>query len=118
MVDFLTSSFTTRTSSPIGEGTLKLLLTERFINEPKGRVIAEFNLDTISSNPSLDTLLEDGDRIIIPKFHNIVHVFGQVTNPSSFAIKDKFKFNDYLEMAGAFQSKNRRYCLFIFSTDL
>lgn len=117
MVDFLTSSFTTRTSSPIGEGTLKLLLTERFINEPKGRVIAEFNLDTISSNPSLDTLLEDGDRIIIPKFHNIVHVFGQVTNPSSFAIKDKFKFNDYLEMAGAFGEARTEDIAYLYSPD-
>ena len=80
-------------------------------------VIAEFNLDTISSNPSLDTLLEDGDRIIIPKFHNIVHVFGQVTNPSSFAIKDKLKFNDYLEMAGAFGEARTEDIAYLYSPD-
>ena len=117
MVDFLTSSFTTRSSSPIGEGTLQLLLTERFINEPQGRVIAEFNLDTLSSNPALDTLLEDGDKIIIPKFHNIVHVFGQVTNPSSFAIKNNLKFNDYLEMAGAFGETRTEDVAYLYSPD-
>ena len=54
------------TSSMQDSGMMELLLQIKN-SKPTGRIIAEFDLDIISSDPSKDTILEDGDKIYIPQ---------------------------------------------------
>ena len=45
--------------------------------------MAEFDLDVIKANPSLDTTLDDGDQIIIPIKIEQVYIFGEVNQPGA-----------------------------------
>ena len=44
----------------------------------KGRVSAEFSQRKVEKDPSLDTILADGDEIFIPLFTSDVYVTGDV----------------------------------------
>ncbi|MDB2448201.1 SLBB domain-containing protein [Gammaproteobacteria bacterium] len=67
------------TSSLQDSGLMEILI-EIKNSESTGRVIAEFDLDVISSNPSKDTILENGDRIFIPQLTQQVYIQGEVSN--------------------------------------
>ena len=67
---------------------------------PTGRIIAEFDLDIIANDPSLDTLLEDGDRLIIPQITQQVYIHGEVATPGATRYKAGMDVNYYLEKAG------------------
>ncbi len=70
---------------------------------PIGRVVSEFDLDTLEKYPEKDILLESGDRIFVPERSSTVTVSGQVLSPTSFSFNPKFKVNDYVQLAGGFQ---------------
>ena len=77
---------------------------------PIGRVVSEFDIDTLEKYPEKDILLESGDRIFVPERSSTVTVSGQVLSPTSFSFNPKFKVNDYIQLAGGFQEgadKNR-----------
>ena len=65
-----------------------------------GRVIAEFNLDVINSDPELDTILEDGDSILIPNITQQVYVQGEVSNPGAIRYKSGEDIEYYLKNSG------------------
>ncbi|MDB9747777.1 SLBB domain-containing protein [Gammaproteobacteria bacterium] len=48
--------------------------------KPEGRVMAEFDIDVLKADPSLDTRLEDGDEIIIPYIAEQVYVYGEINS--------------------------------------
>jgi len=68
--------------------------------ESTGRIIAEFDLDLISRDPSLDTILEDGDRLLIPQKTQQVYVQGEVANPGAIRYSPGKDINFYLERSG------------------
>ena len=45
--------------------------------EPSGRLISDFELSKLESDPYKDRVLEDGDVIHIPSFMNEVYVYGE-----------------------------------------
>ena len=55
---------------------LPILMNELKKSIISGRIIAEFDLDVIASNPNLDTLLEDQDKILVPFQTQQVYVYG------------------------------------------
>ena len=67
---------------------------------PTGRIIAEFDLDIIANDPSLDTILEDGDRLIIPQITQQVYIHGEVATPGATRYKAGMDVNYYIEKAG------------------
>jgi protein involved in polysaccharide export with SLBB domain len=79
-LDNLASNSNTNISE---ESNVGLLLTQIKESEVSGRVIAEFDLDVIKNNPTLDTTLEDGDRILIPYITQQVYVQGEISNPGA-----------------------------------
>lgn len=83
-----------------GDSVLQLLLSEMKNIEVKGRVVAEFDLLKIRSNPDKDTLLLEGDSIYIPKMSKTVFVHGEVSNPGGLMFSDANKIENYLNMAG------------------
>ncbi|MFQ5657285.1 MAG: SLBB domain-containing protein [Candidatus Methylomirabilales bacterium] len=49
-----------------------------------------------------DAILQDGDRLEIPKFENVIRIEGAVKNPITVTFQPGKRVKDYLEMAGGF----------------
>ena len=69
----------------IGEGVLPLLEQELKAQEFIGRLVTNFNLEQIKKDPSLDTVLFDEDKIVIPQIQKVVYLFGDFNNPSNYS---------------------------------
>jgi len=65
-----------------------------------GRIMAEFDLSVLSADPSLDTVLDDGDEIIIPTETQQVYIFGEVNNDGAIRYKPSQTINNYLSRSG------------------
>lgn len=82
-----------------GEG-LYLTLEKLKNTKPSGRIIAEFDMDLIQADPTLDTLLSDEDEIIIPHISQQVYVYGQVNNPGSVRYMPGKSIQYYINKSG------------------
>ena len=96
-----------RISSVGGDPTLALSSISRLITnleniDPIGRVVTEFDLDTIERSPERDLLLEPGDRILIPERSSTITVSGQVLSPTSFSFDPTLKVKNYIDLAGGY----------------
>ena len=76
------------------------LLVQIKNSEPTGRVIAEFDLDIISSDSSKDTILEDGDRIYIPQLTQQVYIQGEVSNTGAIRYTPGQDIDYYINKSG------------------
>lgn len=65
-----------------------------------GRIIAEFDLDIIANNPSLDTILEDGDKLIIPKITQQVYIQGEISNTGAIRYSPGMNLDYYINKSG------------------
>lgn len=72
--------------------------------KPTGRAIAEFNLQAIANDPSLDMLIDNGDVIQVPKFTNSVYVYGQVNKPNAVLYEPNKDLKKYISDAGGYNS--------------
>ncbi len=80
--------------------SLALVLKQLRDAESNGRVIAEFDLDVIESNPNTDTILEDKDEILIPVITQQVYVQGEVSNPGAIRYAPGKSINFYVKGSG------------------
>ena len=76
-----------------------------FINELKnsavsGRINAEFNLDKLESNPSLNVKLMEGDEIIIPEVVDHIYIFGEIANQGTTNYAANQTLSGYLNNVG------------------
>jgi protein involved in polysaccharide export with SLBB domain len=62
--------------------------------EPRGQVVLA------GRESVMDTLLQDGDVLVIPERSSIVMVHGEVTQPTAIAYDSKSTVADYVELAG------------------
>lgn len=62
--------------------------------QPRGQVVLA-GRETV-----MDTLLEDGDVLVVPERSTIVMVHGEVTNPTALAFDSSSTVSDYIELAG------------------
>tara|TARA_A100001234_G_scaffold219643_1_gene230876 strand:+ start:301 stop:2592 length:2292 start_codon:yes stop_codon:yes gene_type:complete len=72
-------------------------IDERFL----GRVSGDFVPGT---RGAFETILFDGDEIIVPKYPSTINVFGEVLNPISFQYENNIDVRDSISMAGGFQT--------------
>ena len=84
------------------EGSISLEIIQSQLNsiEPSGRVMAEFDIDLLSEDKSLDTTLEDGDQIIIPYITQQVYIYGEVNNIGTVRYQPGKNVSYYLENSG------------------
>ena len=87
------------TSSMQDSGVTELLIQIKN-SESTGRVIAEFDLDIISSDPSKDTILEDGDKIYIPQLTQQVFIQGEVSNSGAIRYAPGKDIDYYINKSG------------------
>jgi protein involved in polysaccharide export with SLBB domain len=83
-----------------GMATLQQLLAAASNEQAEGRVVVHFNsLEQLSGSPE-DVVLEDQDKITIPKRPSSVLVLGQVNNQIAIAARPGMTVTDYLYKAG------------------
>ena len=99
-VNYIISNIGKADSGSIDSSVIDLLAEELRSRDLKGRVVANFNLDAIKNDPSLDMRLMDGDIITIPKLQKVVYLFGDFRNPSNFIYDSSKNVNDYINIAG------------------
>lgn len=72
--------------------------------KPTGRIIAELDPRMISSSPELNIVLEAGDTIYLPKRASSVSIVGAVLNPVTAPYAPSSQVEDYIKIAGGYQS--------------
>ena len=80
--------------------SLPFILDELKTSIVSGRVMAEFDLDVIKSNPDLDTKLDDEDKIIVPTITQQIYIFGEVNNIGATRYIAGNDINEYLMNSG------------------
>ena len=98
---FITNLITNGSSvnQDTGIGNLLLQLKE---TESTGRIVAEFDLDLIKNNPSLDTVLEDGDKLLIPQNTQQVFIQGEVGNSGAIRYAPGKGIDFYINKSGGY----------------
>ena len=98
---FITNLITNGSSvnQDTGIGNLLLQLKE---TESTGRIVAEFDLDLIKNNPSLDTVLEDGDKLLIPQITQQVYIQGEVANSGAIRYAPGKGIDFYINKSGGY----------------
>ena len=95
----------------IGDISMLSSLAESIEPENLGRIAGNFSP---SSQSSKDTILFDGDKVVIPKMSNIVSVIGSVLNPIAFEFSENLSIGNAISNAGGYQSyadKKRVYII-------
>jgi len=76
------------------------ILIELKNSKSTGRIIAEFDLNIIANEPDKDTILENGDRIIIPQMTQQVYIQGEVSNTGAARYTPGKNINYYINTSG------------------
>ena len=68
------------------------------------------HLDDALAHPGSDEDIElqDGDRLVIPRFNHTVKISGDVLKPNTVAIKEHKNYKYYIEQAGGYGRRARK----------
>lgn len=78
-------------------------LEQQLLKQPAlGRITVTADPTILAVKPELDTLLQPGDFIYIPKRPSTVAVSGEVLNPGSFQFRPNMSVDDYIDLAGGY----------------
>lgn len=94
---FIESSFSGSSESL---DSLNIFMNEIKNSSVSGRINAEFNLEKLEGNPSLNTKLMEGDEIIIPEKVDHIYVFGEIANQGTSNYIVNQKLEDYIDSVG------------------
>ena len=95
----------------VGDINIIRALSETIDPENLGRLAGNF---APNSQASINTVLFDGDSLIIPKNSNTINVLGEVLNPIAFEYSKKTSVRSAINMAGGYQQsadKKRVYVI-------
>ncbi len=108
------------TTPNVNPGILTYLqsLQNTLLHQPAlGRISVESDPTILSVKPQLDTLLQPGDFIYVPKRPSTVAVSGEVLNPGSFQYRAGMSLNNYLDLAGGVSKTSDTDSTFIIMPD-
>jgi polysaccharide biosynthesis/export protein len=93
-----------------GEALLagQALISQLATVEVPGRVVVEADPRVLAVRPDLDTVLESGDAVVMPKKPNFVLALGDVSNPGALQFVPGKLARDYLREAGGAQASADR----------
>ena len=101
----------TQKGDAVGDIDILRALSESIDPENLGRLAGDFSP---KSQASLNTVLLDNDRIVVPKNPNAISVFGEVLNPIAMEYKKNLSLNSAINNAGGYQQyadKRRVYVI-------
>jgi protein involved in polysaccharide export with SLBB domain len=102
-VELQSGALIAATTPQVNPGILTYLqsLQNTLLHQPAlGRISVEADPTILSVKPQLDTLLQPGDFIYVPKRPATVAVSGEVLNPGSFQYRPGMSLTDYMDLAG------------------
>lgn len=68
--------------------------------EVVGRISIMVDPAVLRAHPEMDTIVQPGDTLFIPKRPSTVNVSGEVLNPGSFQYRANYTVEDYVSLAG------------------
>ncbi|HWY14789.1 MAG TPA: SLBB domain-containing protein [Rhizomicrobium sp.] len=104
-VELQTGALTAATTPNVNPSLLTYLqsLEGQLLHQPAlGRITVTADPTILAVKPELDTLLQPGDFIYIPKRPSTVSVSGEVLNPGSFQYRPDMSLDDYVDLAGGY----------------
>jgi len=84
------------------QAILTIVTNEIKNQEVSGRVVVEFDLRKIALNKNLDTSLQDGDSIFIPRKTNNIHILGEVRNPATISYFQNMTISEAINSTGSY----------------
>ena len=93
--------------------SLPFILEELKRSEVNGRIMAEFDLDVIKANPSLDTTIENGDEITIPIKSEQVYIFGEINQSGAVRYQPSKDLNYYISSVGGLIESSDKSNIFV-----
>lgn len=113
--DLLTLIMNQSSSNPEADLTpLVTLASDLRDSEASGRIQVELDLQKLQSNPSLNTILQDGDEVIIPELVNHIYIFGEISNQGTVLFDQDMGVDYYINKQGGLlesADKNAIYVL-------
>ena len=91
----------TQLGQNIGDVSIIRALSEKIEPENLGRIAGNFSPGSVTS---METILLDGDTIIIPKNTNTINVLGEVLNPIAFEYSKNMNVRSAIDNAGGYQA--------------
>jgi protein involved in polysaccharide export with SLBB domain len=85
--------------------------------EAPGRVVVEADPRVLQRRPDLDTVLESGDAIVVPKRPSFVLALGDVANPGALRFAQNKPIGNYLRETGGLQSTADQKRIFVVLPD-
>ena len=92
---------------------IALLTEELRARQSTGRVITEFHMNKLSADPSLDVILNDKDRIVIPPLQKVIYLFGDFKKPVNIGFNPDLSIKDYITMAGGLNDSAQKELIVI-----
>jgi len=81
------------------------LLQELRESPVSGRVVTEFDLNKLQSNPDKDITLQKGDTVFIPEKINHVYLFGEISNQGTIQYQPNKSIDFYIDQKGGTLSR-------------
>ena len=100
----------TQKGDRIGDINIIRALSESIEPENIGRIAGDFSPN---SSSSINTVLFDGDRIIIPKNPNTINVLGEVLNPIAFEFEKRLSVREAIRKAGGYKEYAKRNSVYV-----
>lgn len=100
----------TQKGDQIGDINIIRALSETIEPENIGRIAGDFSPNSFSS---INTVLFDGDRIIIPKSPNTINVLGEVLNPIAFEFEKSLSVREAIDRAGGYKEYAKRNSTYV-----
>ena len=92
---------------------IRLITVDIANAEPLGRVVIEADPTVLQVRPDLDTVMQPGDTLFIPKRPNSVTVSGDVLNPGAVQFVPGARADVYIAQAGGYQRSADRNRVFL-----
>jgi polysaccharide export outer membrane protein len=100
-------------ADPSALGAVRDISLQLQQTEAVGRMVIEADPAVLRVRKDLDTVLEPGDRIVMPKRPNFVTVVGDVLNPGSLQFTPGKSVKEYLAEAGGLQRSADKKRVFV-----
>lgn len=112
--DLLTLIMNQSSSNPEADLTPLISLASNLKDyEVSGRIQVELDLDKLKNNPSLNTILQDGDEIIIPELVNHVYIFGEISNQGTVMYDQNKDVDYYIDKQGGLLSSADENAIYV-----
>lgn len=104
-------------SGASGTDVIGTLITELRTSPATGRMTVTADPSVLQVRPEFDVVVEGGDTLYIPKRPSTVTVTGEVLNSGTFAFRNDYSVQDYVQLAGGSRDSADEGRIFVIMPD-